>query len=299
MGFNLIDSYTNKRKIMNKKEYKLLCEGWRGYLNEIAVNIMGINKIKGMVDNLYQIRQGSGRDIKIVVGMQEKDLFVKLINLDAGNPTNNVFFRRVLDHDVKLTADDVNVKDDIGNKRDAWQVMWSEAAGGYGPLLYEIGIEVISCDLNGAVMSDRGSVSDDARKVWDRYKKRAESEFNLVAVKMDINDASFEDYYDYKEDEFEKLDLDASEPVQMKKMTPNDPTDDMYQFSALSDMMDSGNFKFDWKEVESSLAYAFYKKEPEVIDLLKDITLSDFDIDFENMISSDTNSEMININLQS
>lgn len=284
---------------MNRKEYKLMVEGWQGYLNEIAVNIVGINKIKGMVDNLQQIRQGSGRDIKIVVEMQEKDLVVKLVNLDNSSATNNVFFRRVLDNDFKLTEDDVNVKDDVGNKRDAWQVMWSEAAGGYGPLLYEIGIEVISCDLNGAVMSDRGSVSDDAKKIWDRYKQRAESEFNLTAVKMDINDASFEDYYDSHDYEFQNMMPGITEPVKMEKMTPNDLTDDMYQFSALRDMMDSGEFKFDWKEVESSLAYAFYKKKPEVINYLKDITLSDFDIDFENVISSDTNSEMININLQS
>lgn len=282
---------------MNRKEYKILCESWQGYLNEIAVNIAGINKIKAMVDNLYQIRQGSGRDIKIVVGMKEKDLFIKLINLDNSRATNNVFFRRVLDNDFKLTEDDVNVKDDLGNKRDAWQVMWSEAAGGYGPLLYEIGIEIISCDLNGAVMSDRGSVSDDAKKVWDRYKKRAESEFNLVAVKMDINDASFEDYYDSHDYEFQNMMPGISEPVKMEKMTPDDPTDDMYQFSALDDMMDSGEFKFDWKEVESSLAYAFYKKKPEIINYLKDVTLSDFDVDM-HPIQSDLESDMIIINLQ-
>lgn len=283
---------------MNRKEYKLMVEGWQGYLNEIAVNISGINKIKGMVDNLYQIRQGSGRDIKIVVGMKGKDLVIKLVNLDSNSNTNNVLFRRVLDNDFKLTEDDVNVKDDLGNKRDAWQVMWSEAAGGYGPLLYEIGIEVISCDLNGAVMSDRGSVSDDARKVWDRYKKRAESEFDLTAVKMDINDSSFEDYYDSHEYEFENMMPDKPESASMKKMTPNDPTDDMYQFSAMDDMMSSGEFKFDWNEVESSLAYAFYKKSPEVINYLKDIALSDFDFD-SSLIKSDLNSDMIRIDLQS
>jgi hypothetical protein len=282
---------------MNRKEYKLMVEGWQGYLNEIAVNITGINKIKGMVDNLHQIRQGSGRDIKIVVGMKDKDLFVKLVNLDNSSNTNNVFFRRVLDNDFKLTEDDVNVKDDLGNKRDAWQVMWSEAAGGYGPLLYEVGIEVISCDLNGAVMSDRGSVSDDARKVWDRYKKRAESEFNLTAVKMDINDASFEDYYDSHEYEFENMMPDKPEAVKMQKMTPHDPTDDMYQFSAIDDMANSGEFKFNWNDVESSLAYAFYKKSPEIIDYLKDITTSDFDLDL-SIIQSDLDTDMIKINLQ-
>lgn len=282
---------------MNRKEYKMLCESWQGYLNEIAVNIAGINKIKAMVDNLYQIRQGSGRDIKIVVGMKEKDLFVKLINLDNSSATNNVFFRRVLDNDFKLTEDDVNVKDDLGNRRDAWQVLWSEAGGGYGPLLYEIGIEVISCDLNGAVMSDRGSVSDDARKVWERYKKRAGSEFNLVAVKMDINDASLEDYYDAHEYEFNNMMSNQIDPREMKKLTPKDPTDDMYQYAALDHMMDSGEFKSDWKDVESPLAYAFYKKKPEVINYLKDVTLSDFDVDM-SLIQSDLESDMIMINLQ-
>jgi hypothetical protein len=273
--------------MMNKNNYKLLIEGWRGFLNEISVNITGINKIKEMVDNLYEIRQGSGRDIKIVVERKEKDIVVSLLNLDGESSNDHVFFKRVADNPhAKLGNKKVVVKDNDGGSREAWQIMWSEAGGGYGPLLYEIGIEVISCRLNGAVMSDRGSVSDEARNVWARYKQRADSEFNLTSVKMDVSDASLEDF---------SLVSDF-DPENMKKMTPDDPTDDMYQYSALMDMLDLDDIKTDWREVESPLAYAFYKNKPEVIEYMENKSqVSDFDLDFTKLLGEDP--ELISIEI--
>lgn len=47
----------------------------------------------------------------------------------------------------------------------AWEVIRSAAEGGYGPTLYDM---VMSISPNG-IMSDRNSVSQSARKVWDIY----------------------------------------------------------------------------------------------------------------------------------
>lgn len=282
---------------MNRKEYKLLCEGWRGYLNEISVSIWGINKIKSMAERLVQMREGTRRDIYIEVQRQGQDLTVKIKNLDSNENMNNVFFRKVKNYDYEIIDSNVFVKDDIGNMREPWQIMWSEAGGGYGPILYEIGIEVISCFMNGAVMSDRGSVSKDAEDVWDKFKKRSDSEFNLTAVKMDVNDQSLEDFYDAKEYEFSYM-TGGEDLKQMKKMTPEDPSDDMYQMSTLDNMFDRGEIVTDWNDVTSSLSYAFYKEEPEVINYMKNIRRSEFTFDIPDEDLSELQNDFIKINLQ-
>jgi len=53
----------------------------------------------------------------------------------------------------------------------AWVITGhSDAADGYGPLLYDIAIEYASVNGTGLV-SDRGRVSDEALVVWDYYDK--------------------------------------------------------------------------------------------------------------------------------
>ena len=282
---------------MNRKEYKLLCEGWKEYLNEVAVNIWGINKIKSMAENLVQMREGTGRDIYIEVQRQGRDLTVKIKNLDKVENTNNVFFRQVKNYDVEIVDSNVFVKDDVDNMREPWQIMYSEAKGNYGPILYEIGIEVISCFMNGAVMSDRGSVSKDAEGVWDKFKKRADSEFNLKCVKMDVNDKSLEDFYAAREYEFDYM-TNGEDLKHMKKMTPEDSTDDMYQMSTLENMFDRGEIVTDWNDVTSSLSYAFYKEEPEIINFIKNIRRSAFEFDIPGEDLTSLQSDFIKINLQ-
>ena len=50
---------------MNRKEYKLLVEGWNGYLNEISSDISGVTKIKSFVDRIVALREETGKDIKL------------------------------------------------------------------------------------------------------------------------------------------------------------------------------------------------------------------------------------------
>jgi hypothetical protein len=50
----------------------------------------------------------------------------------------------------------------------AWKITGSEAKAGWGPLLYDVAMEVATIKGNG-LMADRDSVSPSAHKVWDHY----------------------------------------------------------------------------------------------------------------------------------
>ena len=48
----------------------------------------------------------------------------------------------------------------------AWQVISSQVSDGWGPLLYDVAMEVAG---DAGLMADRGSLSDDAYNVWKYY----------------------------------------------------------------------------------------------------------------------------------
>jgi hypothetical protein len=50
----------------------------------------------------------------------------------------------------------------------AWEVVFSKATPGWGPLLYDLAMEYAT-ENGGGLMSDRNSVSPSAKKVWDYY----------------------------------------------------------------------------------------------------------------------------------
>lgn len=53
----------------------------------------------------------------------------------------------------------------------SWEVKWSKASPGWGPLVYDIAIEVSSILASG-LASDTSGVSPSAKKVWDTYLKK-------------------------------------------------------------------------------------------------------------------------------
>ena len=254
---------------MNRKEYKLLVEGWNGYLNEIASDISGITKIKSFVDRIVALREETGKDIKIRARLNGTVLEVNLLNYSVLR-MNGVFYQKAwLNH---LGTVDRNVK--VNGERDPYVIKYSDVGGGFGPLLYEIGLEIVSCNLGGALMSDRGEVSEEAERVWDRYLRRSKSEFNIEAIKMDFTDESWNDvmydapFSDMSDEEQERF-------KQTKKYTEDDPTDDIYQYSAILNSAEKGVFvDGDWKNFESPLAYAFFKHETEIINYIHDLDKS-------------------------
>lgn len=53
----------------------------------------------------------------------------------------------------------------------AWEVRWSYAQKGLGPLLYDIAMEAAGV-LGASLTSDREEVSPEAQKIWDYYDTR-------------------------------------------------------------------------------------------------------------------------------
>lgn len=64
----------------------------------------------------------------------------------------------------------VTKTDDYGHCYGGYQVTWSEAEKGYGPLMYDIAMEHATQIGNG-LTCDRAVVSTDAYKVWQYYLK--------------------------------------------------------------------------------------------------------------------------------
>lgn len=251
---------------MKRKNCKILVESWRCYLNEIASDISGVTKIKSFVDRIVALREETGKDIKIKAFFNGSVLEVTLENYSVIS-MNKVFYQKAwLNHFGNVDRD---VK--VNGERDPYVIKYSDVGGGFGPLLYEIGLEIISCKKGGALMSDRSEVSEEAEGVWDRYLRRSKTEFNLEAVKMDFTDESWEDvmydapFSDMSEEEQERF-------KKTKKYTEDDPTDDIYQYSAILNSAERGVFvDGDWKNFESPLAYAYYKLEPEILTYIENL----------------------------
>jgi hypothetical protein len=114
----------------------------------------------------------------------------------------------------------------------AYEVTWSKADKGLGPLLYDISMEILS--LHGASLtSDRDEVSPDARKVWD--------------------------YYDTRRGDVEKIQLDNEEG----DLTPEDPSDDCSQWMSSLLTNDEGGEWFD-----KSISRAFRARGTPTLDAL-------------------------------
>jgi len=71
----------------------------------------------------------------------------------------------------------------------AWKVSGSEAASGWGPLLYDCAIE-IATQIAGGLMPDRMGVSREANNVWDYYMN---NRADVQKTQLDNLEDSFKD----------------------------------------------------------------------------------------------------------
>jgi hypothetical protein len=95
-----------------------------------------------------------------------------------------------------------------------WKVFLTQGTKkGWGPLLYDLAMEIATAE-GGGLMSDRNEVSSDAKAVWNAYNT---SRPDVTSDPLDI-DASTADY----------------EGVEQR--TPDDDRDDCDQMSALRHM---------------------------------------------------------------
>ena len=114
----------------------------------------------------------------------------------------------------------------------ALMVAYSDASRGWGPLLYDVAIEVATLKAGGLVC-DRSIVSKDAYNVWDKYNSQ----------RSDV----------------EKLQLDDEEGT----LTPNDRDDDCLQNISYEYEEKTG---IPWNESPLS---KLYRKSPTTITALK------------------------------
>jgi hypothetical protein len=96
----------------------------------------------------------------------------------------------------------------------ALNVVYSEAAKGWGPMLYDVAMEVAT-QVGGGLTPDRSSVSDSAENVWNYYLgKRGD----VQSHQLDLTDTAIYDASKY-----------MNPPVQLQKLTPDIEEDDCTQ----------------------------------------------------------------------
>ena len=125
----------------------------------------------------YRVRiQDISQDIRIAIVGQPRTGMLSLGHIDIRKATNNLC-------------------------DNAWEVVKSRADHGWGPLLYDVAIELLG---DTGLMCDRNSVSPDAKRVWEFY---LENRPDIEAVQLDY--------------------------VRRPFITPEDPSDDCPQHSFL------------------------------------------------------------------
>ena len=96
----------------------------------------------------------SGRGISIKLRTMNK------VNQSARFPEGRWKYAGEMHIQKGITAD---------NNELVWEVDSVNADKGYGPLLYDIAMEMVFLKGDAGLMADRKSVSSDARKVWKTY----------------------------------------------------------------------------------------------------------------------------------
>jgi len=136
----------------------------------------------------------------------------------------------------------------------ALMVAYSDASKGWGPLLYDVSIEVATLKAGGLV-SDRSIVSQDAYDVWDKYTKRD----GIEKIQLD--------------NEYDALTYPKDDPLKRDPI----PFDNCLQNISYEYEEKTG---IPWKESPLS---KMYKKEPitlKALDGSKKLILTNIDLNF-------------------
>ena len=129
---------------------------------------------------------------------------------------------------------------------DAMMVAFSDASHGWGPLLYDVAME-ISTLLGGGLVADRTNLSPEAYDVWDFYHKNRS---DVEAIQLDNEDG---------------------------ELTPDLKSDDCLQTTTYDYIEKTGD---DWKDSPLSKVY---RRPPTTLNMLRDskkLILSDITLNF-------------------
>ena len=139
---------------------------------------------------------------------------------------------------------------------DAYVVSWTRATSGWGPLLYEVAIEWASRNASG-LAPDRHSVSDDALGVWIKYAQRPDLDQAQLDIDLEKTGAG----------QLGKAFKPSIDQGELSQLTPDDPSDDCVQISALQQAKQGGGWHEEWED--SPLSQLYSKPTQEVTTALK------------------------------
>ena len=140
---------------------KLLLENWRKFLlTEAAMTIEDLMNFKDDLDLDLEM-------YILVRKNQEGGIELSYASIDSHGDPYMLGNDAMVRGEVEIVPSGDGF-DDIGPCEGAWQVKWSTATEGWGPLLYDVAIEYATKHGNGLI-ADREMISDKARAVWDYY----------------------------------------------------------------------------------------------------------------------------------
>jgi len=152
----------------------------------------------------------------------------------------------------------------LGN---TWQVIYTdETTKGWGPLLYELAIELAS-QYGEGLMPDRSTVSDSAKRVWEEYDKRGD----VIKKQLDIdsqfqykaNPSPYRGFQPRRKNRSPQPGREWWHGKDIEKelqLTKDNPRDDCKQTSAWNDYYPDG--ENGWSD--SALSRLYSKASPDV-----------------------------------
>ena len=129
-----------------------------------------------------------------------------------GNPKD----ARVSDVHGEVTI--MRPDDGTGPCGGALNVVYSEASSGWGPMLYDVAMEVAS-EIGGGLTPDRSSVSDSAQNVWNYYFS---NRGDVQSHQLDLTDTDITNAAKF-----------LKPPVTLQKLTPDIEEDDCKQIKSV------------------------------------------------------------------
>ena len=116
----------------------------------------------------------------------ENSYTIRYVNEEGKNPRKSHGFRGT------IVIEEPNLADEYPCEG-AYMISWSAASDGYGPLLYDVAMEVATL-VGGGLVSDRTIVSTDAQRVWRYYlKNRSDVESSQLDNEEDYFENGVED----------------------------------------------------------------------------------------------------------
>jgi hypothetical protein len=141
---------------------KLLLENWRKFLlTEAAMTIEDLMNFKDDLDLGLEMYIRARKN-------QEGGIELSYASIDSRGEPYMLGNDALVRGEIEIVLGRSLGFDDIGPCDGAYQVKWSTATEGWGPLLYDVAIEYATMHGNGLI-ADRDMISDDARAVWDYY----------------------------------------------------------------------------------------------------------------------------------